>query len=64
MDEQTRCPTCGRYLEINPDGFWDVEPGGVREHDPVVAYCDKVCADRKSPPARNPGGVADAFYFS
>ena len=46
-----RCPTCGKFVEVNPDGFWDVLPGQRRGHDYLVAYCDEACADRKSPPA-------------
>ena len=51
-----RCPTCGKFVEVNPDGFWDVEPGGLRDHDYLVAYCSEACADAKSPPARDPEG--------
>lgn len=48
---QFRCPACGRFISID-EGYGDVEPGGLREHDPITAYCSEACADRKSPKAR------------
>ena len=50
-----RCPTCGRFISPDTDGFFDVAPGGMRGSDPVVAYCNERCCDRKDPPV-NPEG--------
>jgi hypothetical protein len=46
-----RCPTCGRFTGDDPDGYYDVIPGGVEGHDPVESYCDERCARSKSPPS-------------
>lgn len=43
--EQERCPSCGRFLKLDPDGFYDRV--GDRDNDlsEVVAFCDEKCAD-------------------
>lgn len=53
MDEQARCPTCGRFLELDPDGFYDAgwhDPKGCNEFEAdvlgAVAFCTEACADR------------------
>lgn len=48
-----RCPTCGRFLGVDPDGYWDTEPGGLTGFDPVVAYCSPEHAAKKDPPSRD-----------
>ena len=45
-----RCPTCGRFVEAEADGFYDLPPGGVQNIDYLTVYCDKKCADGKKPP--------------
>lgn len=49
--EQDRCPTCGKFLELDPDGFYDTEPGGRDGFDYLVPYCNADCAARKNPPS-------------
>lgn len=52
---EERCPTCGRFVPAEADGFYDFPPGGDQESY-VVVYCDEDCASRKSPPAHYPDG--------
>ena len=46
-----RCPTCGRFVPADADGYHDLPPGGVQSVDFLVVYCDEQCANRKSPEA-------------
>lgn len=46
-----RCPTCGKFVPFDADGYYDTEPGGTDGYDPVMAYCNEECARRKSPPS-------------
>ena len=55
----TQCPACGRFTEVNPDGYWD---RGEKHDDPscpqdegcvcsassafVEAFCNEACADQ------------------
>ena len=54
-DERTyydeRCPTCGKYVPQLAEGYYDLPPGGKKDRDLPVVYCDENCAERKSPPA-------------
>lgn len=42
-----RCPCCGRYVGIDPDGYYDTAERNV---DPdtchVAAFCDETCANQ------------------
>ena len=42
---QERCPNCGRFIEKDPQGFFDVLD---REYDmsAIAAFCDEPCADQ------------------
>jgi len=53
MKHSDKCPTCGRFVQDDADGYYDVAPGGLRGRDLVACYCSEDCADRKSPPARD-----------
>ena len=39
-----RCPNCGKFIDEEPDGFFDVLD---RDYDmsAVEAFCDEACAD-------------------
>jgi hypothetical protein len=40
-----RCPNCGRFVGINPDGYYDTaERGADPDSTPVAAFCDERCA--------------------
>lgn len=42
--ERNRCPNCGRYLEDDPKGFYDLlDP--ANDMAPVVPFCDESCCD-------------------
>jgi len=44
--EQWRCPNCGRFVEVDADGFYDTEERGADpECTPVACFCDERCAD-------------------
>ena len=46
---QFRCPQCGRYLGIHPDGFYDCEvkcDESERDMHAVAPFCDERCANR------------------
>ncbi len=58
-DELHRCPSCGRFTEENPDGYWDagehlegcesdeeIKEDEVSDYGGVEAFCDEACADR------------------
>lgn len=55
---EERCPTCGRFVEANADGYYDLPPGGYQSFDYITAYCNEGCAERKSPPAHYEGEPA------
>ena len=40
-----RCPNCGRFIESEPDGFYDrLERGS--ETSQIVPFCNEACADQ------------------
>jgi len=54
-----RCPTCGKFVEApesDPDGFYDLPPGGD-PLDYIVVYCSESCANRKFPPCTYEDGT-------
>lgn len=56
MDQELdRCPTCGRFVEREPDGYFDLPSGGHYAYDYIVAYCNEACAKAKPEPATYEG---------
>jgi len=47
-----RCPTCGKFVEEDANGYYDTIPGGRDGFDYVECYCNEECAKRKDPPSR------------
>ena len=47
-----RCPTCGRFVPAEADGYYDLPPGGIQSVHYLVVYCDEACANRKAPAAQ------------
>jgi hypothetical protein len=42
-----RCPYCGRFVGVDPDGYYDTaERGADPETAYVTAFCDKAHADK------------------
>ena len=46
MSNKERCPTCGRYMEQDADGFYDREEP-ENDSSLVLQYCDETCAAAK-----------------
>ena len=45
MDERNRCPNCGRFIESNPQGFFD-RLDRSDEFGAIYAFCTESCADQ------------------
>ena len=43
--DRSRCPNCGRFVEIDANGYYDTaERGADPEFTPVACFCDETCA--------------------
>ncbi len=43
--EQEQCPNCGRFMELDADGWYDREYRDYEE-SLILQFCDESCADR------------------
>lgn len=42
---QDHCPQCGRFVGVDPDGFYESLPGDDDNY-PIYVYCNEACADK------------------